>query len=288
MEKNYFFGIDVSKETLDVALYEKLGKGRQKDVVKVSNDKTGFRELHKWFKQLTKEQSEIVVCLEHTGIYAMGICLWFESKSIDYSLLCPLHLKRSMGLVRGKNDQVDALRIAEYCYLHREQLRYSKLPSGELRMMKNLMNERELLVKELSALKGKDMKPDDHSANTIKRHKRRMDDLKRDIKEVETEMNNLLEACPAIKENYELLTSIPGISFVNATAIIVATENFTRFTDASKYACHIGVAPFPHTSGTSVRGGTRTSFYGNKRLKAIITQAARSAVQHDVDRKSVV
>lgn len=113
-----------------------------------------------------------------------------------------------------------------------------------------------------------------------------MDELKRDIKEVEAEVNHLLEACPSIKENYVLLTSIPGVSFVNATAIIVTTENFIRFTDASKYACHIGVAPFPHTSGTSVRGGTRTSFYGNKQLKATITQAARSAVQYDVELKA--
>lgn len=109
MEKKYF-GIDVSKETLDVALYEKLGKGRQKSVVKITNDKAGFRELYKWFMQLIKDLCQVVVFLEDTCVYALDICIWFESKNLDYSLLFPFHLKRSMGLVRGKNDQVDALR----------------------------------------------------------------------------------------------------------------------------------------------------------------------------------
>lgn len=138
--------------------------------------------------------------------------------------------------------------IAEYCYLHCEQLCYSKLPTHELRMMKNFMNEREALVKELCALKGKAMRPDDHSSKAIKRYKNRMKELKRDVKNVEDEID-------------DLLVSNPGIVFVNATAIIVTTENFNKFTDARKYAYHISVYPFPHSSGTSVRGKTQTSFY---------------------------
>ena len=148
------------------------------------------------------------------------------------------------------------------------------------------MNEREILVKESSALKGKETDLEERSAKALYRHKRRRKELERDIREIEEEIEELIKACPSIKENYDLLLSIPGIAFVNATAIIVATENFNKFTDASKYACHIGVAPFPHSSGTSVRGKTRTSFYGNKTLKAVITQAARSVVQYDVELKA--
>ena len=97
-DEPYFFGIDVSKETLDVALYDKSGKGKQKDVIEITNDKSGFKELHKWFRRLTKDMGKIVVCLEHTGVYALNICFWFEDKGIDYSLLCPLHLEALDGI----------------------------------------------------------------------------------------------------------------------------------------------------------------------------------------------
>ncbi len=33
-----------------------------------------------------------------------------------------LQIKRSMEVVRGKNDKVDAARIAEYAYLYRDKL----------------------------------------------------------------------------------------------------------------------------------------------------------------------
>ena len=37
---------------------------------------------------------------------------------LNYSVVVanPLTIKRSMGMQRGKNDQVDALRIAQYAY----------------------------------------------------------------------------------------------------------------------------------------------------------------------------
>ena len=41
------------------------------------------------------------------------------------------------------------------------------------------------------------------------------------------------------------------------------------------------MAPFEHISGTSIRGKTRVSHIANKRIKANLNNAARSAVQND-------
>lgn len=286
MEKKWFFGIDVSKLTLDVAVYCKEKKGRQKDVLQVTNDKSGFKELHKWLKQQTKHVEEMVVCLEHTGVYTLDLCVWMESKQIDYSLLCPLHLKRSMGLVRGKNDKVDAIRISDYCYLHREDLEYSKVPNEEIQKLKNLMNERDDVVKQRSRLKGQEPKQTQATTSTHKRYKRKLRELERDLNEIENEIDTIVQSCALIKETYELLTSIVGIGMVNAVSTIVATRNFTSFEDPRKYACHIGIAPFSNQSGTSVKGRTKVSFYGNRHLKGLITDAARAAVQHDKEIKA--
>jgi hypothetical protein len=55
---------------------------------------------------------------------------------------------------------------------------------------------------------------------------------------------------------------------VVAVTAIVLTENFTAITDPRKYASYISIAPFPHESGTSVKGATRVSKEGFKQAKA--------------------
>ena len=70
-------------------------------------------------------------------------------------------------------------------------------------------------------------------------------------------MEEAVKADVEVMTNYSLLTSIKGIGPVNAVAAIVSTDNFRAFDNPRQYACYIGVAPFPNTSGTSVRGRTK-------------------------------
>lgn len=44
------------------------------------------------------------------------------------TLVCPLTIKKSIGLQRGKNDRIDAKRIANYAVLHCRKLKLYKLP----------------------------------------------------------------------------------------------------------------------------------------------------------------
>ena len=77
-----------------------------------------------------------------------------------------------------------------------------------------------------------------------------------------------------------------GIGFATAVHLLIATENFTRFEDVRKLICYCGVAPFEHSSGTSIRGKTRVSHLANKKLKSLLTMAAISAIQHDPELKA--
>ena len=83
--------------------------------------------MYKWFKKCSMKKTELVIGLENTGIYSSELCLSLESAGIDYCCFNPLHLKRSFGLTRRKNDKVDAWRIAYYCYHQREELVYCKI-----------------------------------------------------------------------------------------------------------------------------------------------------------------
>jgi transposase len=66
---------------------------------------------------------------------------------------------------------------------------------------------------------------------------------------------------------------------------IAYTENFVSFTNPRSYAVYVGVIPFDHSSGTSIRGRKRVSHIANKELKQELNQAARSAMVWDKEMK---
>ena len=45
-------------------------------------------------------------------------------------------------------------------------------------------------------------------------------------------------------------------------------------------ACYAGIAPFEHTSGTSIKGRTRVSHLANKSLKTLLHMGALSAIKN--------
>src|SRR5690606_1206874 len=60
-------------------------------------------------------------------------------------------IKRSMGLVRGKDDKIDAKRIAEYAHMRRGKIKETELPSETVLKMKYLFSLRERMVSNKAA-----------------------------------------------------------------------------------------------------------------------------------------
>ncbi|MFR1133532.1 MAG: transposase [Bacteroides xylanisolvens] len=65
-----------------------------------------------------------------------------------------------------------------------------------------------------------------------------------------------------------LLNSIKGIGTINAMNTIIHTNNFQAFETARQYACYLGIAPFEHSSGTSIKGKTRGLSHGSKTIES--------------------
>ncbi|GAB4045708.1 transposase [Spirosoma litoris] len=76
-----------------------------------------------------------------------------------------------------------------------------------------------------------------------------------------------------------MVTSIPGVGQVVATDLILASDEFKAIDDPQKLAYHAAVAPFEHSSGSSVRGKTRVNHQARKSLKKLLHLAAMSALQ---------
>lgn len=281
MKFKWFLGIDISKLTLDVTLYDEADEKKSKHI-KIDNTTKGFKELLKWLKKLKVDVKQSVFCMEHTGIYGLDLQVFFEENNINYTAVSPYEIKHSLGITRGKNDKIDSLKISYYCQLHAKKLKLSKLSSKKIRTLKLLLNERSRIVKMQTVEKQTmtEFKPIS-SDSSVKRSKKRLVAFKEQIEEIENEIETLIKEDASLKKNYNLATSVVGIGLVNAIIFMVHSNNFQSFTNGRKYACYGGVAPFEYSSGTSIKGKTKVSHLANKAIKVNLTQAAKSAVQND-------
>lgn len=286
MKISNILGIDVSKSTLDCHLH--LQK-QQLDAV--PNSMQGYKQIGKWLKKQCKgELSEVLVVMEHTGIYTYGIEQYLYKEGIAYVKRPALDIKRSLGMTRGKTDKADARFISKYGWMRREELTPMKPVSDRLVELQQLMNYRDKLVADKASYQARTNELQEQLGGKLSSVIQQsseyvMEVLKQEIKELEQAIKRLLKEDRSLQTNYELATSVIGIGFATAVHFIIATENFTRFSDARKLICYCGVAPFKHESGTSIRGKTRVSHLANKKLKCLLTMAAICAVQWDEDLK---
>lgn len=280
MKNRWFIGVDISKKTFDAAVFSQ-GKPSRSLHARFENTPSGYKNFKKWLTQHCVNLSEVFVCMEHTGIYGLGLASFIEG-TVAYCIVNPLQVKRSMGIVRGKSDKVDAFMLARYCYLYREELKPTQLPSKTLQQLRVLFSERERIVKALQVEKAvlSELTPV-LGERARQRLQGRMERLKEDLCSVEKELLETVQSDLSIARNYELATSVIGVGMVNAILFIIYSSNFVSITEPRSFACYSGIAPFEHSSGTSVRGKTRVSHLANKQIKTQLTNAARSAIVND-------
>ena len=275
-----FIGVDISKDTLDAAVYP--AKDKKMDFLHFDNTQKGLMLMMSWLKRRGIKASEMVICAEHTGVYTNPLIAFADKKGLALSLNSPLDIKRSMGIARGKNDVVDAGRIAEYAHSHKDKLKLYEKPSDVIKKLQYLLTERRQYMRQRTALinldcaMGKYGTPETRSRNESALHH-----CEKLVKKVEDQMLSLIHSDPDVQRNYDLVSSVKGIGLVNAINTIVYTNNFKSFETPRQYACYIGVAPFDHTSGISVKGRTQVSKICRTQQKAELSMAARSAIVSD-------
>lgn len=278
-------GVDISKNEIDVALH------LSKEHKVFENNKKGFDNMLVWLKNhVNVELDELLICFEHTGVYTRLLVEYLSSKDLHYVLESSLKIKRSMGLVRGKNDKIDAQRIAEYAYMRRESIQTTPLEDEVVSKLKDLLTLRDRLVRQKaghqSTLKEqkKIVKKKDNPV-LFKAQEQVIKYLTKQITKVEKEIKSTIQESKELAKIFNLITSVIGVGWIVATNMLVTTNCFKRFDDPRKYSCYCGIAPFSHSSGTSIKGRTKVSHLANKRMKALLDLAARSAIVNDPELK---
>ena len=194
------------------------------------------------------------------------------------------HIQESMGLTRGKTDQVDAKRIALFAYKNREEVRLWKPKRPVVDQLDRLTAQRARLVKVIKMLQT----PLTDSEGFIDKVDRKADQqackaslkaLKADLKAADKSIGELAQQDPELKRLFERVTSVVGISQTTAAEIILATNEFQDITDPKKFACYAGVVPFERSSGQK-KGRPQVSHMANKKVKSLLHLGAMSAIQH--------
>jgi len=284
-----FVGIDVSKLTLDVTILNPISKKHNHSVF--DNSDEGFVKLKRWFSSHHKIGfSKTLFCLEHTGLYTRSIDRFLQERGAYVWMESSLHIKKSLGLTRGKNDKIDSQRIAEYAYRFSDKVVIRDNCTPCLQILRDLLTTRDRLKKSLKSIMvsiNELKRVDIHQAINLETFQlSAIRGLKTSINEVEEAMFETIENDKQLKLHCEMATSIPGVGNILAIKLIVYTQVFTRFESVRQLACYCGVAPFEHRSGTSINGKTGVSKFANMDLKSTLHLASLSAIQHNPEMKA--
>ena len=269
MHYSFFIGIDISKKTLDFAVRDRNGLLFH---IKVANSSAGLMQFQQECLVKDIDLSKSLICCEHTGIYSQNILALATENNFSLWLESSLRIKRSLGLQRGKSDKIDSVRISEYAFRYADQatiwqperqiiLKLRQLVALRKRLL-NAKNTLRIPLDEVAAFQDKKLQKEMEKLN-----KKPIEALEKQIAEVEKKIKLLIKEDDSLKHLFNLVTSVDGVGEVVFCEMVIATNEFKLFSCPRKFACYSGVAPFEHTSGTSIRGGTRVSHLANKQMK---------------------
>jgi len=266
----HVLGIDVAKSKLDVALRLPDGKIRSKVV---DNTTEGFTALSAWLDKYTV--TELHVCMEATGTYWEAVAEYLADAGHMVSVVNPAQIKAygAARLVRTKTDKVDARLIAEFCVAQHPDPWHA--PSPAVRELRALVARREAL---------ETMRTQEHNRLLVARPAVRIDIeahlgyLARAIAEIDAAIRQKIDDDPGLKEQRELLDSIPGLGDKTIPILLSYYGGPLRFDKAKEAAAFAGLDPRQHESGSSVRGKSRLSKVGHTLLRKALYMPAMVAI----------
>lgn len=282
----YYVGIDISKSTFDVAIVN--AEGTTSYVFE--NSKKGTNAFIRKLRNQKIHLKDTLICLEHTGVYGKLVIAKLVEKQAFFCVEMPIKITRSIGMHRGKNDKVDAVRIARYAAKNTYELElYKPLPEILekvkilLKIRKQLVNARADINKYPNELKLFSPDLGKLAQTSLKRINAHLDE---EIKRVEAQIHQLVLSDDKLNKTIGLVTSVTGVGKVTALHFAVFTSFFTRYDNPRQLACYCGVVPFEYTSGSSIERRSRIHPMANRTLKKQLHMCALAAINHDPDIKA--
>jgi transposase len=216
--------------------------------------------------------------------------------------LIPARLVKAF-LIGNKNDANDALAIAEAA--QRPKIHFVGVKTIEQQDIQSLQRIRELLVKQRTAnanqlrgllaeygvvmektkanlmnavpfvLEDAENELSPVARSFVQSLYLRQIQLDEDIKAITTQM----VSCASQHEDYQLLSSVPGVGDIVASCVMGSINNVAEFKNGRQLSAWLGLTPSQYSSGDTNRLGKITK-RGNQALRRLLIQGARAVINH--------
>lgn len=278
MSKNVFYvGIDVGQEELVVCMEGCKPRGFKHNTM-------GIRKMLEWNRKMACD-TELHFCLEATGVYGYSLATSLVSRfGVRVSIVNPAQIASfaKAQLRRTKTDNIDARVILAFAQSQHPPC--WKPESKTQRQLCHLVTQADRLRRMLRQLSNRDHSfkyvPD--LPEEVKKSQRSLRrSIERQLANIEKAIEKLRSEDEELKEQVDLLCSIPGIASLSATRILAYSKNIIEERDPKALTAHAGLAPSQKQSGISIRGKSRIAKQGDRRLRNALFMPALVAAYHN-------
>ena len=235
MEHTTVVGIDVSKDRLDVHVLP------SDEAWAVSRDADGLAELCRRLAGMTG-----VVALEATGGYENIVAASLSSAGLPLVVVNPAQVRafaKALGQ-RAKTDPIDARVIARFAEATKPVVR--PLPDQATRMLADLLGRRrqivEMMASESQRLRRTEM------PRVRKSIERLLAALKRELADIDHDIDDTVRGSPVWREKEDLLASVPGIGPIIARTMVADLPELGTL-GRKQIGALAGLVPFVRQSG---------------------------------------
>ena len=261
-----YVGIDVSKQLLEVAVYE-------------SDYHFGCRNRASAFAELIAELINLrpaLIVVEATGGLEIPVVNALHAVGLPIVVVNPRQVRafaKALGQL-AKTDRLDARVLAHFAAAIKPPLRPIK--SKEEQELDALTGRRGQLIEILVDEKNRRAAAaSDTVRDQIEQH---IDWLEKRIAELERQLKALLRSSAAWQTKDQILQSVPGIGLVVSFSMIADLPELGTL-NRQQISKLVGVAPLNRDSGQ--QRGTRHIYGGRARLRSLLYMAAITAVRHN-------
>ncbi|MBD1843933.1 IS110 family transposase, partial [Cyanobacteria bacterium FACHB-63] len=217
---------------------------------------------------------QVHACLEATSTYGEAVAEFLVEQGHTVSIVNPARIKgfAVSELSRSKTDKADAQLILRFLMALRPEP--WQPPAPEVKQLQMLLRRLEalqqMIVQEQNRLETTTVT----LRKSIQSH---IDYLQRDVEQIKQQVKDHFDQHPGLKQQRDLLVSIPGIGEQTAAAILSEIMHWSVFDSPRQLAAYAGLTPRERSSGSSVRGKSGLSRVGNRRLRKALYMPAMAA-----------
>lgn len=265
----HFIGVDVSKETFDVAVH-----GGTAAPARFPNSGDGVAAF---LKASVAQLPEAFVVVEATGGYESALLAALLDQGVAVHRADPRassFFLRSLGR-RAKTDRLDAQGLARYGAERHTELRLHHLPDDEQQTLQTLMARRADLMAMRTAEMNRRQHPRYHDLQASVQSV--LATLEEQIAMLDRRIDSLVRTAAALTAKMEVMIAIPGVGKQTANALLAFMPELGRLT-RRQAASLAGCAPHPRDSGKT--SGYRRTVGGRAHAKRALYMAAMTARNH--------